>query len=215
MSLLDLSALDAAPLERDPFDFLVVPDCIRPEAREGLVRDYPQITLPRNFALDEVRFGPAFQTLVEELNAPGFARRLGAKFGVDLDSADTTITVRRYCELSDGNIHTDHWSKIITVLIYFNREWHHEAGKLRMLRSADDIEDYAAEVTPLGGTLLAFRRSDHSYHGHKRFEGERLMLQMNWIRPNRLARYVQRLDRFSTHLMKRLSRMAHQDRPRG
>ncbi len=215
MSYLDLSALDAARLEHDPFDFLVVPDFIRPEVLEGLVRDYPQITLPRNFALDEVRYGSTFQGLVDELNDPEFGRRLGARFGVDLDSADTTITVRRYCELSDGNIHTDHWSKILTVLIYFNRQWEHEAGKLRMLRSADDIEDYAAEVTPLGGTLLAFRRSDRSYHGHKRFEGERLMLQMNWIRPNRLARYVQRLDRFSTHLMKRLARMAHQERPRG
>jgi hypothetical protein len=38
-----------------------------------------------------------------------------------------------------------------------------------------------AEVPPVEGTLLAFRRSDKSYHGHKSFEGERRAIQLNWV----------------------------------
>ncbi len=207
MSYINIAALDAAPLKTDPFQYLVVPDFLSPEALAEINPDYPDISLPRNYALDEVTYGPAFERLLDEINDSDFAAHLGSKFNVSLDGASTTITVRKYCEASDGNIHTDHWSKIITVLIYFNEQWEHEAGQLRMLRSSSDIEDYADEVKPLGGTLLAFRRSANSYHGHKRFVGERRMLQMNWVSGNPIARTVQRLDRFSTHFMKRVLRL--------
>jgi hypothetical protein len=77
-----------------------------------------------------------------------------------------------------------------------------------MLRSKTDIEDYAAEATPIGGTLLAFRRSNKSYHGYKRFKGERRMLQINWVKSSRLAWYAQQLSRLGTHTGKRLLRAA-------
>jgi Rps23 Pro-64 3,4-dihydroxylase Tpa1-like proline 4-hydroxylase len=126
---------------------------------------------------------------------------------VDLSDTEKTITVRRYSEMSDGNIHTDHWSKVITVLLYFNPEWHQEGGKLRLLRSKTDIDDFVAEVTPAGGTLLGFKRSDKSFHGYKRFEGERRMVQVNWVRSGPVARQAQRLARLGTHTGKRLLRM--------
>lgn len=208
MKIMDLAALEAAPLQRDPFNFLVVPDFLPPAALELVNPDYPQIQLPRNFALDEVTYGPHFAQLLDELNAPEFTQAIAAKFGVDLDGTTTNTTVRKYCEASDGNIHLDHWSKIVTVLIYFNaKRWDHEGGKLRMMRSSKDIEDYAAEVEPNGGTLLAFHRSDRSWHGHKQFVGERRMLQMNFIKSGAFATAMQRLARFSTHSMKRLQRI--------
>ena len=37
--------------------------------------------------------------------------------------------------------------------------WHQPGGRLRMLRRADDLEDCAAEVAPVAGTMVAFRRS--------------------------------------------------------
>ena len=204
MSVLNLAALEAAPLEQDRFDYLVVADFVRPEARPALERDYPDIEGPANHRLEEVKYGPAFAAFLEELQSPAFAQRLGARFGVDLEETPATITVRRYAQATDGNIHTDSWTKIITVLVYFNESWPHETGQLRLLRSATDIEDYAAEVTPLSGTLIAFRRSDHSFHGHKPFEGERLMLQMSFVRPTRRARAALRIKRLSTRFMKRL-----------
>jgi len=145
--------------------------------------------------------------LLEELDSPEFERRVAAKFGVDLAGSRKTITVRRFSEPSDGHIHTDHWSKIITLLVYFNPSWEQEGGRLRMLRCGDDIEDYSAEVAPLGGTVLAFRRSDRSWHGYKRFDGERRMIQMSWVRPNRYAWYAQQGARFLTHSVKRLARV--------
>ena len=39
----------------------------------------------------------------------------------------------------------------VIVLVYFNEQWEHAGGRLRILRSADNIEDYVAEVKPMGG----------------------------------------------------------------
>jgi len=207
MSMFDFTVFDAAPLTREPFDFVVVPGFLKPEALAAINRDYPAIQHPGNYNPEQFTYGPAFQALLDELNTPAVAERFATKFGVDLANCPTTITVRRYCEPSDGNIHTDHWSKIVTLLIYFNENWSVDSGRLRFLRSADDIEDYAAEAPPEGGTLLAFRRSDRSFHGHKQFVGERRMLQMSWIKRHGLAQYAQQVSRFSTHMMKRLARL--------
>lgn len=207
MTVLDLSAIDAAPLQTDPFDFLVVPGCIRPDALAEINRDYPDIHRPGNLNPEDVEFGPRFQSFLDELEGGEFADHIGRKFGLDLSGCGTTVTVRKYCERSDGNIHTDHPSKIITVLVYFNEDWSNPEGQLRMLRSPSDIEDYAAEVPPLGGTLLAFLRTDHSYHGHKSFVGERRMVQMNYLKSGRLSQWKQQIDRFGTRTMKKALRL--------
>ena len=170
--------------------------------------DYPKIDKPANFKPEDLEYGPAFQQLLDEVESPEFESMIERKFGISLAGADKTVTVRKYSEMSDGNIHTDHWSKVITGLIYFNPEWTQEGGKLRFLRRKDDIESHAAEVTPVGGTMLAFRRSNKSFHGYKRFEGERRMVQVNWVNANRFAWYAQQLARFGTHTGKRLLRLA-------
>ena len=207
MSVLNLTAFDSAPLQKDPFDYLVVQDAIGAETIELLNRDYPKIDTPTNYAPRDLEYGPSFSRLLEELNSPEFERHVGRKFGVDLTGAKKTITVRGYSEPSDGHIHTDHWSKIVTLLVYFNQQWSQDGGRLRMLRSSHNIEDYAAEVPPLGGTVLAFRRSNKSWHGYKSFDGERRMIQMSWIRPNRFAWYAQQTARIWTHAFKRLARV--------
>ncbi len=91
------------------------------------------------------------------------------------------ITVRGRCGTRDGNIHTDAVTKIITVLIYMNPTWEQAGGCLRLLRSPNDIEDVIVEIPPVEGTLLAFRRSDNSWHGHKLFIGPRRVIQFNWV----------------------------------
>ena len=42
-------------------------------------------------------------------------------------------------------------------------------------------EDIIVEVPPVAGTLLAFKRSDNSWHGHEPFAGERRVIQFNWL----------------------------------
>ena len=209
MTLIDLSALEACELHTDPFDYIVVPDFLPPEALARVNADYPAIDTATNHDLADLHYGAQFSTFLGELQTNAFRQALGDKFGVDLTHCPTTITVRKYCEQSDGNIHTDHWSKVITVLVYFNESWDHEGGRLRMLRSEHDLEDYTAEVKPLGGQLLAFRRTDHSWHGHKPFVSERRMLQYNFLSSSKLAQLSQKVNRFGTHFGKRVLGIGH------
>ena len=204
MSILNLDALRSASLNREPFDFLVVPWFIAPDALELVNTDYPELDRPRNYRLDELEFGAAFERFVEELSGPDFGAAIGEKFGVDLEGKPTAVTVRGRCDKNDGNIHTDSKTKIITVLIYFNEAWPYEGGRLRLLRSAENIEDYAEEIVPLGGTLLAFRRCDHSYHGHKPYDGQRRMVQLSWVEPKRVGNYRDKRKKFIWKLKRKL-----------
>ena len=129
------------------------------------------------------------------------------KFEIDLTDRPTMITVRGRCWEKDGSIHTDSVTKLITVLIYMNSSWEDSGGQLRLLRSGEDLEDYVAEVPPEEGTLIAFRRSDHSWHGHKPFVGPRRVIQLNWVTSQGVLRYETRRHRYSAFL-KRLFRRA-------
>ena len=53
--------------------------------------------------------------------------------------------------------------------------------RLARITDESELDDFAAEVAPDNGTLLVFKRSDNSWHGHHPFEGPRRSLQMNWM----------------------------------
>jgi hypothetical protein len=56
------------------------------------------------------------------------------------------------------------------------------------LRGAEDLDDCAAEIAPLAGTMVAFRRSAASFHGHYPHRGERRSLQLNWVTDEAVVR---------------------------
>jgi hypothetical protein len=172
-----------------------VPAFLRADALAALNRDFPPIEGPSNFSPERLTYGPSFAALIDALGGRAFAAHVERKFELDLGGCATTIGIRRFCEATDGNIHTDHKSKVITVLFYFNQRWPHEGGRLRLLRSATDMEDYVAESVPEGGAMLAFRRTDHSWHGHKPFVGERRILQLSYTRGGDVARLVSSLTK--------------------
>ena len=143
--------------------------------------DFPPISKGGSFPVQGLTYGPGFAALLEEVRARPFWEAMSEKFGLDLFALPQMITVRGRCQLKDGRIHPDTDTKVITCLIYLNRDWGSTEGRLRMLRSATNLEDYVVEVPPAWGTLLAFRRADNSYHGHTPFEGTRRSIQINWV----------------------------------
>ena len=181
MSALAFGALQATPLGRDPFDHLVVPGFVRAAALDDVNADFPKVDQPGSFPMSELSFGAAFAALIEELGSERLRLALQEKFDLDLAARPLMCTVRGRCRPADGRIHADSASKILTVLIYVQPAWEAEGGRLRLLRSAHDIEDYAAEISPQAGTMLAFRCTETAWHGHKPFEGERRSIQLNWV----------------------------------
>jgi hypothetical protein len=202
MSLLDLEAFERTPLQRDPCDHVIVPRFVRPEALAAVNRDYPQIAEAGNFPPEALGYGPACDMLLKEIQAPEMRALFAAKFGVDLDPLRLEMTFRRFSDASDGSVHNDSRVKVVTALVYFNETWPHAGGRLRLVRGSRDVNDYAAEVEPAAGNLIAFRRSETSYHGFVPYAGERRSLQLYWVRPkdkkrgeNRYGAWRRRLKR--------------------
>ncbi len=181
MHALELAVFRATPLVREPFPYLIVPGFIQREALAAVHADYPRIDRPGSFPTGALTYGPGFRALLEALQGPEMREAFAEKFQVDLRGRPTMVTVRGRCGPRDGNIHTDAATKLITVLIYMNPAWEGSGGCLRLLRSPDNIEDVLAEIPPVEGTLVAFRRADNSYHGHKPFLGPRRVIQLNWV----------------------------------
>jgi hypothetical protein len=202
MSLLDYDALKRTDLQTEPYEWLIVPDFVRAEVFDEIVGDYPDVPGPGSHPPSELTIAGRFAELMKELDGPEFQDLIEEKFGVDLSDKPTMYTVRGFCRRTDGKIHTDSETKVITVLLYMNQRWDADGGRLRILRNGTDLNDFVAEVPPHGGTLLVFKRSNNSWHGHEPFEGQRRAVQMNWVTNDGVVAYEQRRHRISTTLKK-------------
>jgi SM-20-related protein len=180
--MLKLDTLRATPIERNPFDYVIVRNFVEREKLAEVLADYPQVPGPGSHPPAGLKISGHFKELMDQLLDGPFRKIVEEKFDIDLSGRPTMYTVRGFCRARDGKIHTDSKTKLITVLLYMNDDaWESSTGRLRILRNGDDLENFAAEVEPSGGTLLIFKRSDNSWHGHHPFEGKRRAIQLNWV----------------------------------
>jgi SM-20-related protein len=199
-SLLDLGAFAATPLTSEPYPHLIVPGFLRRHTFDAVAGDYPSIAKPGSFPVSEVQYGAQFQALLDELEGPAMRAAFAAKFAMDLENRPTMVTVRGRAQRKDGRIHSDSTTKLITVLVYMNAGWEESGGRLRLLRSAGNLDDYVAEVPPIEGTLVAFKVTPNSWHGHEPIEGDRRVIQLNWVRDAGVVRREQTRHRFSARI---------------
>ena len=196
----DFAAFRAAPLVNSPFPYLIVPRFIRHEALEAVESDFPKVARVGSFPLPSLSHGPAFGAMIAALRGPEFAAAVEEKLGIDLKDRPTMVTVRGLSGTRDGHIHTDSVTKLVTVLIYMNNKWEPPGGRLRLLRSPDNLNDVVAEVPPDEGTLLVFKNMPNAWHGFEPFEGPRRVIQLNWVTKNSVVWWEQTRHRVSAAL---------------
>lgn len=202
--IVDLDRLLAVPVDTAPFPHLIVPNFILAQAKPAVAADFPEVALPGSFPLPSLGFGPAFAALIHALSGARMTRIIEDKFGIDLKGRPTMVTVRGQSDARDGQIHTDSKTKLITMLLYMNDRWGADRGRLRLLRSPSDLDDFAAEVPPDEGTLLVFRNGPTAWHGFEPFAGPRRVIQVNWVTDNGVVRREQARHRISA-FFKRLT----------
>lgn len=178
---IDVEAFRNAVLVREPFSYTMVPNFVKADAFAGIESDFPDIRHHGSFPLPTLQYGEAFARFMDALRGPEFTQAVEQKFDIDLSQRPTMITVRGQSRAADGQIHTDSVTKLITVLIYMNGKWENPHGRLRLLRSSDNLNDVIAEVPPDEGTLLVFKNQPNAWHGFEAFEGPRRVIQLNWV----------------------------------
>lgn len=182
-SCINIDSVRNARTERQPYNYLVASDVILPGAVDGLRSDFPNIRETGFFPEEDVERHGAFAKLLEEMKGREMSEIVSDKLDIDLVDKPKMITIRKLSAAKDGRIHTDSESKIATLLVYLNDAWQDSAaGRLRVLRNGTDFENMAEEISPITGSLFAFRRADNSWHGHTSFVGERRVVQMTWLR---------------------------------
>lgn len=203
----DYAALESAPVSTVPFAHAVVPQFIRPADLLALNASLPVIRSGGSFPPEALTLSPIMARLVAELQQPRLRGLIATKFGLDLDDAPTMLTMRGRTRAKDGRIHRDSDCKRVTVLLYLNsaenNAWSRHEGCLRLLRNAHDMEDFAAEIPPLNGTLVIFPNGPDTWHGHRQYVGPRYTIQLNYMANDASARNELRRHRLSA-LTKRL-----------
>jgi len=181
MHLLNFAKLEKARLETEPFEHMVIPAFLDRGTIQRVNDTFPPVVSGGSFAVESLETGMVIKEVIDELDSPRFEKLIEQKFGVELAGRPKMYSLRGHTRAKDGRIHRDSEDKIITVLLYLNRDWPSKTGRLRLLRDKWDLDNYAVEVPADNGTLLVFKRSSTSWHGHFPYVGQRRALQMNWV----------------------------------
>ena len=180
MQLLDKNQLNLAKVDNNFFPYFHVKNALSNFLNSSdLVKDFPDIDSGGSFPSDNLKEGD-IKKLVEELEGDEFKAILENKLGVDLKDAEVITTLRGFSRFKDGKIHTDSQSKIVTVLLYLNKNWDNEIGNLRLLKKNNNLDNYIQEISSEYGNLVAFKVTDNCWHGFMPFEGKRLSIPVSY-----------------------------------
>lgn len=209
--MLDLDRIRNAPVKSEPYPYFFVEQAIRSDLAPKVAADFPEIDRPGAINVETTQFGPSFAALLDDLKSERFRKLIAEKLDVELDNRDIVINVRGQMRLTDGNIHTDTPSKLVTVLVYFNEPGEMDKTSLRILKNGKDLDDFVEEMPPRLGNMVVFKVTPDCWHGHQAVPGKRLSLQLNYLSgvttrgKHQLAhRLVGRMKRKVSHLLERV-----------
>jgi hypothetical protein len=193
---LDLAPLLAAPMQRDPYPWITAAGCVSQSSLPALRRDFPRLRRAGYHPADTFTPQGEFAALLRQIEAGALDQPMGAKFGLDFAALPRLVTVRFTSAAHEGRPHTDSASKVATLLLYLHPGWASLEGRIRVLQR-EALEDPVAEISPEEGNIFAFLRSDHSWHGHTPFTGERRVVQVTWLRDAKDLERKQRSGRLA------------------
>ena len=133
--MLNFELIKKAEINSEFYPFFTVQDAfLNKQDHKKIATDFPKINKGGSFPSDSVSYGQSIQSLLDSLEGDQMRNILENKFQVDLQDKPVVSTFRGYSRMKDGKIHSDSKTKIITVLLYLNKNWDKGSGLLRMLR---------------------------------------------------------------------------------
>lgn len=176
----------------DPCPYCVIPDFMSGNILKDIVALFPDIQSGGSYPPQALSLTPRFEAMIEAFQGPELKKIVAEKFGLDVEDAPSIVTLRGRTREKDGRIHRDSVSKRVTILLYLNdpaRKWDEHKGCLRFVNNSQNIDDYAVEIPPVGGTLVIFPNGSKTWHGHRQYVGPRSTIQLNYMATDCRARY--------------------------
>ena len=115
-------------------------------------------------ALHPTELSDAWRQLAADLTSADYRAALSTLTGYDLSGAPIEVNVFHYGPGYSLGAHKDLPDKVVTHVLYFNRDWNsRDGGCLRVLGSQNEA-DLVKEVLPVTGNSAVLVRSDNSWH---------------------------------------------------
>ena len=189
--MLNFELIKKAEINSEFYPVFTVQDAVlNKQDHKKIATDFPKINKGGSFPSDSVSYGQSIQSLLDSLEGDQMRNILENKFQVDLQDKPVVSTFRGYSRMKDGKIHSDSKTKIITVLLYLNKNWDKGSGLLRMLREENNIDNYITEIPASMGSMVAFKVTNNCWHGFIPFEGKRCSIQLNYLYKEALSQHT-------------------------
>lgn len=186
--------LGSMELASSPYRYLTHDASIIDQGKlEELIRTFPKTNKTGHNYVDEISLSKEWEDFTNEIKSDTYREAMEKITGLELLRYEVGIGIRTLSKISHGSPHSDVSRKKITHLIYFNEEWPHQTGQLRVLGSKD-LNDVRDTVSPVKGAGLIFVVSRNSFHGFESFEGERKAIQINFEKTGLLSKIFERYD---------------------
>lgn len=105
-----------------------------------------------------------WQQLIKEIWTDAYRTAMSKISGLDLKDCLMDVGFRRYATGHGHYPHTDEPQKVLTHLLFFNRQWSKDwGGYLRILNNAHP-ESTFQDILPLSHSSVVIMRSDRSWH---------------------------------------------------
>lgn len=188
--MLDLQRIAQGKLETAPYSWAQIGGLYAPEDAEALARSYPRdhfktltnrggekdydydarslIRHGRDVLTFEQDLSAAWQTLGRQLLSPAYRNAMSTLTSLDLSTAPLEVNVFHFGPGASLGPHPDLADKVVTHILYFNREWRASDGGCLQILGSRNESDVVAEVLPLVGNSAVLVRSDHSWHAVSR-----------------------------------------------
>ena len=188
--MLNFELIKKAEINSEFYPFFTVQDAfLNKQDHKKIATDFPKLNKGGSFPSDSVSYGQSIQSLLDSLEGDQMRNILENKFQVDLQDKPVVSTFRGYSRMKDGKIHSDSKTKIITVLLYLNKNWDKGSGLLRMLREENNIDNYITEIPASMGSMVAFKVTNNCWHGFIPYEGKRCSIQLNYLHKEALSQH--------------------------
>ena len=199
---INLEVLKQATLVQEPFPYFLMSNFVDPGLMKGILEAFPEIEQGGSFPISSAMAQGDLAKLLLDLEGSELRELIASKLGIELGDRAPMITLRGYSRAKDGKIHTDSKSKLVTLLIYLNPSWEAESGRLRFLYDGENLEPYAAEISPIFGSSAVFKVTDNCWHGYEAYTGVRRSIQLNYMASSSQAYKHQFLHKLSSFVKK-------------
>ncbi len=158
---------------------------------DSLCENFPETNKVGHTYIKDVTLSKEWEAFTREIYSSEYRDAIENITGLDLSGYEVGIGIRRHSKISHGAPHSDVPRKKVTHLMYFNDEWPHDTGRIKVLGS-ENLSDVHDSVTPVKGAGLMFIVANNSFHGFEPYEGVRQAMQINFEKTGLFSKMFER-----------------------